>query len=101
LIKRRHLELIGYILVSGPYWESEELSGMDERKKYLYSRAQGGDPYAHARLYILKAISIHFTSFTGSTPRTSSRVVRSTQCTKKEKKENLQQKINPLKNRWV
>jgi hypothetical protein len=25
------------------------------------------DPYAHARLDILKAISIHFTSFTGST----------------------------------
>ncbi len=35
LIKRRHLELLGYILVSVPYWEWDELSGMGERRKYL------------------------------------------------------------------
>ncbi len=35
LIKRRHLELLGYILVSVPYWEWDGLSGMDERRKYL------------------------------------------------------------------
>jgi hypothetical protein len=35
LIKRRHLELLGYILVSVPYWEWYGLSGMDERRKYL------------------------------------------------------------------
>ena len=35
LIKRRHLELLAYILVSVPYWEWDGLSGMDERRKYL------------------------------------------------------------------
>ena len=39
-IKRRHLELIGYILVSGSYWEWEGLSGMDERRKYLEGKLQ-------------------------------------------------------------
>ena len=43
------------------------------------------DPYVHARLYILKAISIHLNSFTVSTSRTSSHEVRSTQYTTKEK----------------
>ena len=42
------------------------------------------DSYVHSRLHIRKAISVHFTSFTGSTPRTSSREVRSTQCIKKD-----------------
>ncbi len=40
LIKRRHLELIGYNLVSVTYWEWEGLSGMDERKKYLEGKLQ-------------------------------------------------------------
>jgi hypothetical protein len=40
LIKRRHLELLGYILVSVPYWESYGLSGMDERRKYLEDRVK-------------------------------------------------------------
>ena len=52
-------------------------------------------PYEYDRLYILKSISIHFTWFNGSTSRTSSLEVRSTQCTKKEKQ--LWQKINPVK----
>jgi hypothetical protein len=40
LIKRRYLELLGYILVSVPYWEWYVLSGMDERKKYLEGKLQ-------------------------------------------------------------
>ena len=40
LIKRRHLELLGYILVSVPYWEWDELSGMDERRKYFEGKLQ-------------------------------------------------------------
>jgi hypothetical protein len=40
LIKRRHLELLGYILVSVPYWEWDGLSGMDERRKYLQVKLQ-------------------------------------------------------------
>ena len=39
-IKRRHLELIDYILVSVSYWEWDELSGMDERRKYLEVKLQ-------------------------------------------------------------
>jgi hypothetical protein len=35
LIKRRHLELLGYRLVSVPFWEWDRLTGSDERKKYL------------------------------------------------------------------
>jgi hypothetical protein len=35
LIKRRYLDLLGYILVSVPYWEWDGLSGMEERRKYL------------------------------------------------------------------
>jgi hypothetical protein len=35
LLKRRHLELLGYMLVSVPYWEWDGLSGIDERRKYL------------------------------------------------------------------
>ena len=40
LIKRRHLQLIGYILVCVPYWEWDELSGMDERRTYLEGKLQ-------------------------------------------------------------
>ena len=40
LIKRRHLELLGYILVSMPYWEWDGLSGVDERRKYLEGKLQ-------------------------------------------------------------
>ncbi len=32
LMKRRHVELLGYILVSVPYWQCRELSGMDVRR---------------------------------------------------------------------
>jgi hypothetical protein len=52
LIKRRHLELLGYILVSVPYWEWDGLSGMDERRKYLQVKLQcnvGADSAAHSR----------------------------------------------------
>jgi hypothetical protein len=52
LIKRRHLELLGYILVSVPYWEWDGLSGIDERRKYLKGKLQrnaGLDSAAHSR----------------------------------------------------
>jgi hypothetical protein len=52
MIKRRHLELLGYILVSVPYWEWDGLSGMDERRKYLQVKLQcnvGADSAAHSR----------------------------------------------------
>jgi hypothetical protein len=52
LIKRRHLELLGYILVSVPYWEWGGLSGIDERRKYLQGKLQchvGVDSAAHSR----------------------------------------------------
>jgi hypothetical protein len=35
LMKRRHLELLGYTVVSLPFWEWYELTGSDERKEYL------------------------------------------------------------------
>ena len=35
LMKRRHLELLGYTVVSLPFWEWEQLTGSHERKKYL------------------------------------------------------------------
>jgi hypothetical protein len=35
LMKRRHLELLGYSVVSLPFWEWAHLSGSDERKEYL------------------------------------------------------------------
>ena len=35
LMKRRHLELLGYTVVSLPFWEWDELTGSDERKEYL------------------------------------------------------------------
>ena len=35
-MKRRHyLELLGYTVVSLPFWKSSELKGSDERKEYL------------------------------------------------------------------
>ena len=40
LIKRRHLELMGYLLVRVPYWEWDEISGMDERREYLEVKLQ-------------------------------------------------------------
>ena len=39
LIKRRHLELMGYNLVSIPYWEWDGLSD-EGRREYLVSRLQ-------------------------------------------------------------
>jgi hypothetical protein len=35
LMKRRHLELLGYTVVSLPFWEWNELTGSDERQEYL------------------------------------------------------------------
>jgi hypothetical protein len=35
LMKRRHLELLGYTVVSLPFWEWHQLTGNDERKEYL------------------------------------------------------------------
>jgi hypothetical protein len=35
LMKRRHLELLGYTVVSLPFWEWDQLTGSDERKKYI------------------------------------------------------------------
>jgi hypothetical protein len=35
LMKRRHLELLGYTVVSLPFWEWGQLAGSDERKEYL------------------------------------------------------------------
>ena len=35
LMKRRHLELLGYTVVSLPFWEWDQLTGIDERKEYL------------------------------------------------------------------
>jgi hypothetical protein len=35
LMKRRHLELLGYTVVSLPFWEWDQLTGSEERKKYL------------------------------------------------------------------
>jgi hypothetical protein len=52
LIKRRHLELLGYNLVSVTYWEWDGLSGMDQRRKYLEAKLQsnvGVDSAAHSR----------------------------------------------------
>jgi hypothetical protein len=35
LMKRRHLELLGYTVVSLAFWELVQLTGSDERKEYL------------------------------------------------------------------
>jgi hypothetical protein len=35
LMKRRHLELLGYTVVSLPFWEWDQLKVIDERKEYL------------------------------------------------------------------
>jgi hypothetical protein len=35
LIKWRHLELLGYTVVSLHFWEWDLLTGSDERKEYL------------------------------------------------------------------
>ena len=35
LMKRRHLELLGYTVVSLPIWEWNQLTRSDERKEYL------------------------------------------------------------------
>jgi hypothetical protein len=40
LIKRRHLELLGYRLVSVPFWEWDGLAGVDERRQYLAGKVQ-------------------------------------------------------------
>ena len=38
LMKRRHLELLGYTVVSLPFWEWDQLTGSDKRKEYLRSK---------------------------------------------------------------
>ena len=38
LMKRRHLELLGYTVVSLPFWEWDQLTGSDERKEYLMGK---------------------------------------------------------------
>jgi hypothetical protein len=35
LMKRRHLELLAYTVVSLPFWEWNQLTGSDERKEHL------------------------------------------------------------------
>jgi hypothetical protein len=35
LLKRRHLSMLGYQVISVPYWDWEPLSTMRERAKYL------------------------------------------------------------------
>ena len=35
LMKRRHLELLGYTVVNLPFWDWNQLTGSDERKEYL------------------------------------------------------------------
>jgi hypothetical protein len=34
-MKRRHLELLGYTVVSLSFWEWDQLTGSDEREAYL------------------------------------------------------------------
>jgi hypothetical protein len=34
-MKRRHLDLLVYSVVSLPFWEWDQLSGSDEREEYL------------------------------------------------------------------
>ena len=38
LMKRRHLELLGYTVVSVPFWEWGQLTGSDKRKEYLMGK---------------------------------------------------------------
>ncbi len=38
LMKQRHLELLGYIVVSLPFWDWYQLTGRDERKEYLRAK---------------------------------------------------------------
>jgi hypothetical protein len=40
LMKRRHLELLGYTVVSLPFWEWDGLTGSDARKEYLRGKLQ-------------------------------------------------------------
>jgi hypothetical protein len=40
LIKRRHLELLAYRLVSGSFWEWGGLVGVDEKRQYLKGKLQ-------------------------------------------------------------
>jgi hypothetical protein len=52
LIKRRHLKMLGYILVSVPSWEWDGLLGTERRRKYLQGKLHckvGVDSAAHSR----------------------------------------------------
>jgi len=40
LIKRRHLELLGYRLVNVTFWEWDGLAGVDEKRQYLEVKMQ-------------------------------------------------------------
>jgi hypothetical protein len=44
LMKRRHLELLGYNVVSLPFWEWDQLTGSNERKEYLRGKLHIYDP---------------------------------------------------------
>ena len=47
LLKRRHLQLLGYVLVSVPYWEWDACKGQVEREQYLRLKARSADRHRH------------------------------------------------------
>jgi hypothetical protein len=44
LLKRRHLQLLGYALVSVPYWEWDRCNGAREREQYLRDKLESSEP---------------------------------------------------------
>jgi hypothetical protein len=44
LLKQRHLEGLGYALVTIPYWEWDQIRGKEERLKYLARKLQQREP---------------------------------------------------------
>ena len=44
LLKRRHLQLLGYALVSVPYWEWDRCNGEREREQYLRDKLESSEP---------------------------------------------------------
>ena len=47
MLKRRHLQLLGYALVSVPYWEWSGCKGEGEREQYLKSKLAECGPVVH------------------------------------------------------